>query len=220
MGSRAVAAFRACLPDTYDGTVIQLVGEAMVWWRTIVATPLAISASPPPQPAISFTTARLAVMRVLRWKAREGEELESFLQRFIHEIVNASPIPLTEEEQCFHFWQGLPEQVRARVYVGTRLSFGHLVSEIYYVEMGLQKERRAEEERRELDQRTEARHQRKEFREDKHMMISTTFGTVDPHKGKAGTSHIYIDSDEDDDLVEFPGGHSAYLKDDRHDSAP
>ena len=88
------------------------------------------------------------------------------------------------------------------------------------MEMGLQEERRVEEERRELDRRTEARHQRKELREYKHMMRSTTFGTVDPHKGKASTSHIYINGDEDDDPVEFPGGHSGYLRDDKCDSAP
>ncbi|GMN62169.1 hypothetical protein TIFTF001_031253 [Ficus carica] len=40
------------------------------------------------------------------------------------------------------------------------------------------------------------------------MMRSTTFGTVDLHKGKDFTSHIYIDSDEDEDPVEFPRGHS------------
>ncbi|GMN59059.1 hypothetical protein TIFTF001_028155 [Ficus carica] len=101
----------------------------MEWWRTIgtlpretswktyyydithsfqvdepsIATPLAIPTLLPPQPAISFMTTRLVVMQALRWKAREGEELESYLQCFINEMVNAYPIPLTKEEQCFHF---------------------------------------------------------------------------------------------------------------------
>ena len=124
--------FPSCDFDTTKWTrlaTIQLVGEAMEWWRTIgtrpreiswqtfcydithrflvdeppVATPLVMHPSPPPQPVISFTTIRLAIMRVLWWKAREGKELESYLQRFINEIVNISPIPLSEEEQCFHF---------------------------------------------------------------------------------------------------------------------
>ncbi|GMN62170.1 hypothetical protein TIFTF001_031250 [Ficus carica] len=104
MGSRAVAAFRACLPNTYDGSTLPY--------------------------------------QLGNWL----HQLESIFLSF-----NASPIPLTEEEQCFHFWQGLLEQVRARVYVGTRPSFDHLIYEVYYVQMGLQEECHVEEERRELD---------------------------------------------------------------------
>ena len=154
--------------------------------------------------------------------------MESSRRRGAREL---SPVFYQWDSQYFPnstLWAGtvFPFLVRtARASAGTSIcryspQFRPLDYWAYYVEMGLQEKRHTEEERRELNRRTEVQCQRRELREHKHMMRCTTFGTVDPQKGKASTSHIYIDSDEEEDPVEFLGGHSRYLWDDRHNPTP
>ena len=149
--------------------VIQLTGEAAVWWDAAGLNPwsyvwgdfatnfiawFAPLDPPPPPPAapIPLYDPVMALRydnlnrTIFEWGIVEGESMLNYVERFEREILEKLPYPMDEEYKCLLFWRGVPIPVRQHTYQ-VQDDYYHLRTEVIYAEQVMVQQRQQEEAR-------------------------------------------------------------------------
>ena len=149
--------------------VIQLTGEAALWWDAAGLNPWSYAWEnfttsflarfapldpPPPSPVVPVPTYDpVMAMRydtlnrtIAEWGIREGEPMLNYAERFEREVLGQLLYPMEEQFKCLLFWRGVPIPVRQYTYQ-VQNDYHYLRTEVIYAEEMMIRQRQQEEAR-------------------------------------------------------------------------